>query len=128
MMEKNPKITTADEYIAFQPIEYRETIEALRKIIRTTIPEAKETISYQVICYHYLYMLVGIGVKKGFCSFYVMSPSLVKSMARELVDVKYSGATIHLPLKEPLPVSLIKKIIKQRVLENELRSNRKTKS
>lgn len=127
-MEKNLKITNAEEYIASQPIEYRETLKILRKIIKTTVAEAKETISYQVICYHYKYMLVGIGTKKGFCSFYVMGPSLVKSMKLELTNVRYSGSTIHFPLKEPLPIDLIKKIIEQRAVENELRFQFKIKS
>jgi uncharacterized protein YdhG (YjbR/CyaY superfamily) len=46
-----------------------------------------------------------------------MSPQLVKEMKEELKCYKFSGATIHFSAEEPLPPSLIKKIIKERIYE-----------
>ena len=117
-----------DEYIAAQPTEYRKTLEELRSIVHTVVPDAEESISYMVPCFKHVYMLVGIGVNKDFCSLYVMSPPLVKAMKDELKNVKVSGATIHFSPGKPLPVALIKKIVKARVKENEaLAVARKTK-
>ncbi|MDN3548116.1 iron chaperone [Mucilaginibacter aquaedulcis] len=115
-----PTPQNSDEYIAQQPFEFRATLEELRSIILNTAPQVTESISYQIPCYKYLYMLVGIGVNKKYCSFYVMSPGLIKTMKDELKEVKLSGSTLHFKPNETLPVDLIQKIILARVSQNEL--------
>jgi uncharacterized protein YdhG (YjbR/CyaY superfamily) len=110
----------SDDYIAQQPAEFRATLEEMRSIILATVPLVTESISYQIPCYKYLYMLVGIGVNKKYCSFYVMSPGLVKTMKDELKDVKVSGSTLHFKPNEMLPVDLIRKIILTRASQNEI--------
>ena len=115
-----PPPRDADEYIAQQPEAFKLTLEELRHIILTTVPQATESISYQLPCYKYHYMLVGIGVNKKYCSFYTMSPGLVKSMQDDLKGVKVSGSTLHFVPGEPLPVELIKKIIAERMIQNEV--------
>jgi uncharacterized protein YdhG (YjbR/CyaY superfamily) len=115
-----PTPRNVEEYIALQPAEFRATLEKLRSIILTTVPQAVESISYQIPCYKYLYMLVGIGVNKKYCSFYVMNPSLVKTLKEELWDLKVSGSTLHFIPDESLPVDLLRKIILTRVTQNEV--------
>lgn len=110
---------TVEEYIAGQPETFRTTLEQLRSIIRSVVPKAEEMISYQVPSFKHIYMLVGIGASKDYCSLYTMSPGLVKSLKDELTKVKVSGATLHFPPGKPLPAALVKKIVKARVKENE---------
>jgi uncharacterized protein YdhG (YjbR/CyaY superfamily) len=113
---------TISEFIAGQPEEYRATLEALRAIILETAPGAEEVISYQVPCFKYHYMLVGIGVNKKFCSLYVMNPALAKEYKDEFKKGRVSGSTIHFEPGERLPAALIKKIVKSRMKENEQRA------
>ncbi|MGN8068438.1 iron chaperone [Mucilaginibacter sp. SG564] len=115
-----PAPRDADEYIAQQPAAFRAILEKLRLIIKDTVPQAIEMISYQLPCYKYHYMLVGIGVNKKYCSFYTMNPSLVKSMKDELKDIRVSGSTLHFAPGEALPVELIRKIISERMMQNEI--------
>lgn len=110
-----------DDYIGSQPPEYAATLKKLREIIRSAAPKATEMISYQVPVYKQIYMLVGLGANKDYCSFYVMSPTLVKSLKSELKNVKVSGSTLHFPPGETLPAVLLKKIVKARIKENEER-------
>jgi len=120
MKEANPSLpANIDQYISMQAPEYRKTLEELRSIVHQVVPGAEESISYMVPCFKHIYMLVGIGVNKDFCSLYVMSPPLVKTMKDELKEVRVSGATIHFLPGKPLPVALIKKIVKARVKQNE---------
>jgi uncharacterized protein YdhG (YjbR/CyaY superfamily) len=121
-----PPPRDADEYIAQQPAAFRPTLEELRRIILTAVPQAIESISYQLPCYKYHYMLVGIGANKKYCSFYTMSPGLVKSMKEDLKDTRVSGSTLHFAPGEPLPVELIKKIISERMIQNEVLALSKT--
>ena len=120
MSRSNP-ITPAntDEYIAMQPEEFQPVLNRLRSIILSEAPQATESISYQVPCFKYLYMLVGIGVNKNYCSLYTMNPTLAKELKKEIKGLKVSGATIHFPPGEPLPVELIKRIVATRMKQNE---------
>jgi len=115
-------VRNVDEYIVLQPEAFRSTLEKLRTIIKSAAPKAEEVISYHIPSFKFNVMLVGIGANKKYCSFYVMSPSLVKEMKEELKDVIVSGATIHFPPGKPLPVALIKKIVKARMMENKVRA------
>ena len=107
-------------YLNRQDDLFKPGLIALRQLILSIIPNAEETFSYQVHCFKHVYMLVGIGVTKDFCSLYTMSPPLVKSMKDELKSYKASGATIHFKPGEPLPADLITKIVLARIRENEL--------
>ncbi|HEX5168398.1 MAG TPA: DUF1801 domain-containing protein [Cyclobacteriaceae bacterium] len=116
---------SVDEYIAMQDDGYRAMLKKMRSTIMAVVPKAEESISYMIPAFKYIYMLVGIGVNKKYCSFYTMSPSLVKAMKDDLKDVKVSGATLHFDPGEKLPVTLIKKIVKARVIENQERAGLK---
>jgi uncharacterized protein YdhG (YjbR/CyaY superfamily) len=100
-------------------------LEKMRSTIKSVVPKAEESISYMIPGFKYIYMLVGIGVNKKYCSFYTMSPSLVKSMKDDLKGVKVSGATLHFSPEEKLPIALLKKIIKARMKENEQKASLK---
>jgi len=123
-MSRHNEVTpqTIDKYIAMQPEAFQPTLHELRSIIRSLVPGATEYISYQVPCFKHHYMLVGIGVNKNFSSLYTMSPPLVKKLKDDLKGIKLSGATIHFPPGQPLPVALIEKIVKARMQENEIKA------
>lgn len=121
MRNAGQPIHTTDDYIALAPVEFRKTLEQMRTLVLTTAHRAEETISYQIPCFKYLYMLVGIGINKKYCSFYTMSPGLVKKMKKELEGINISGTTLHFLPNEKLPVALLKKIVKARMKENEER-------
>jgi len=118
---------TIDEYIAMQPEQFRSGLYELRSIIKSLAPQAEEMISYQVPCFKYHYMLVGIGVNKKYLSLYPMSSGLTKKLADELKGTRISGTTLHFTPGEPLPKSLIEKIVRLRMQENELKALTKKK-
>jgi uncharacterized protein YdhG (YjbR/CyaY superfamily) len=109
-----------DDYVGKQDEQFRPCLTELRHIILNILPTAEESFSYQAHCFKHVYMLVGIGVTKDFCSLYTMSPPLVKSIKDELKDYNASGATIHFKPGEALPVAIITKIVLARAKENEL--------
>lgn len=119
------KIKTPDEFVAKQGVEYRPHIEELRKIVKETIPVATENISFQVITYKYHFLLVGIGTKKGNCSFYVMDSNVIKKYEEELKDYQFTDSTIYFPITKKLPVDLIKEIVQEKIIENEQRADLK---
>ncbi len=104
-------------------------LEKLRKTIKSAAPQAIEGISYQIpVLKHEGRPLVGFGsgsrrggATKNHCSFYVMSPSVMKAHADELEPYDTAKGTVHFPIGKPLPTGLVKKLVKARIEENAAR-------
>jgi uncharacterized protein YdhG (YjbR/CyaY superfamily) len=110
-----------DEYLAAAPEEARPVLVKLRKTIRASAPMAEEVISYQIPTYRYHGPLVHFAAFKSHCSFFGVSKSVMDRLSNELKPWDTSGTTIHFSAKNPLPASLVKKIVKARIEENEAR-------
>ena len=109
-----------DDYLKRYPDNVRTTLGVLRKWIKEAAPKAEEAISYQIPTFKYKGALVGFGATKKHCAFYVMSNTTLKSFKEELKDYDVSTGTIRFPHDSPLPVKLVKRIVKERILENEV--------
>jgi uncharacterized protein YdhG (YjbR/CyaY superfamily) len=113
-----------DEYLAAVPDEVRPVLEKLRKTIRSAAPKAEEVISYQIPMFKYHGPLVFFAAFRNHCSFYVVSKPIMDVFTSELKPWDTSGTTIHFSAKNPLPASLVKKIVKARIEENEARGKK----
>jgi len=109
---------TVDDYLAGLPEESRATLEKIRKTIKAAAPKATEVISYQVPMYKQHGMLLGFAAFKDHCSLFP-GPKALATYKDELKAYKISKGTIRFPIGKPLPVALVKKIVKSRIAENE---------
>lgn len=121
------KAETVDKYLAGVAPDMRKALEKLRGTIRSVVPQASETISYHIPTFKHLGHLVGFAAFKEHCSFFVMSPKVMDDFADQLEGYDTSKGTIRFAANKPLPVALVKKLVKARVAENEARVNRKAK-
>jgi uncharacterized protein YdhG (YjbR/CyaY superfamily) len=119
--QKKP-VKNVDEYLTATPEEVRPVLEKLRKTIRAAAPKAEEVISYQIPTFKFHGPLVHFAAFKNHCSFYVVSKPIMKTFSSELKPWDTSGTTIHFSAKNLLPASLVKKIVKARIEENEARA------
>lgn len=109
-----------DEYLAAVPEEQRTTLKKLRKFILSEAPDSTQRVAYGgAVIFRLKSDLVGFAAYKGHLSFFVMSPPLAKKLKDEVKDHKISGATIHFTPDNPLPDSLVRKIIKARIKEQQ---------
>lgn len=108
---------TVDEYLERLPAEVMEVLENLRQLIKSAAPGAEELISYQMPGYKLNGPLVYFAAFKNHCSFFP-GKKIADEYAAELAGFKVSGGTIQFTVAKPLPASLIKKIVKRRVKEN----------
>ena len=116
-----------DEYLAAAPEEVRPVLEKLRRTIRAAASKAEEVISYQIPMFKYHGPLVFFAAFRNHCSFYVVSKPIMETFSSEIKPWDTSGTTIHFSAKNPLPASLVKKIVKARIEENEAKAkNMKT--
>jgi uncharacterized protein YdhG (YjbR/CyaY superfamily) len=116
--ETRSKTKTIDEYLAALSDDKRAALEKLRKTIRAAAPKAEECISYQLPAFRQNGMLVAFGATENHCAFYLMSSSTVKAHEDELKDYDTSKGTIRFQADKPLPVALVRKLVKARIAEN----------
>lgn len=125
-MEKGKTPSDIDEYINGYPDEIREPLRKIREAIRSAAPNAKEKISYRMPSYTLNGMLVYFAAHTSHLGFYPLT-SAIAAFRDELEPYKTSKGTIQFPYNKPLPVRLIKKIIRFRVMENNARAELKNK-
>ncbi len=131
MSPKNVNTTNArdvDTYLAAVSEEAREALSNLRNTIKSVVPNATEVISYQVPTFKYQGSLVAYAALPKHCSFFVMSPAVMEAHKDELKSYDTSKGTIRFPADKPLPESLVKKIVKARIAENEARASKSKSS
>lgn len=112
---KKPK--DIDEYIAATPKELQERLRQIRQIVRETTPDAIEKISYGIPAYMFHGRLIYFAAFKNHIGFYPMK-DVIQKFEKELSGYHTSKGTIQFPHNKPLPLTLIKKIIKFRMQEN----------
>ena len=115
---KSKTAASVDEYMENIPEKERIVLEKLRKTIRSVAPKAEEVISYQIPTFKYKGGLVSYAAFKNHCSLFPWNAGLIKKI-EELKNYSTSKGTIHFTVDKPLPVALVKKIIKARMKENE---------
>jgi uncharacterized protein YdhG (YjbR/CyaY superfamily) len=110
-------------YLAALPDKERETLEELRQLITTSVPDSQERISYGgTVIFAVRRDLVGIAAQQNHLSFFTMSPSLAKAMKDKISKThQVSGATIHFTPDHPLPNALVEEIIRARLEEDSKR-------
>jgi uncharacterized protein YdhG (YjbR/CyaY superfamily) len=111
------KPKTIEEYIYSTPAEVQERLWTLHETIKAAAPGATEGLKWSMPAYSYQKILVTFRAWKNHIGFYPM-PSAIKTFARELKDYETSEGSIQLPHNKPLPLTLIKKIVKFRVKES----------
>jgi uncharacterized protein YdhG (YjbR/CyaY superfamily) len=120
-MPAKPKPKTIDEYLANLSADKRAALEKLRKTIKAAAPKAEECISYQVPAFRQNGMLVAFGATANHCAFFLMSGSTLAAHKEELKGYDTSKGTIRFQADKPLPVALVRKLVKARLEENESR-------
>jgi uncharacterized protein YdhG (YjbR/CyaY superfamily) len=116
-MASKPK--TIDDYLATLSDDKRAALEKLRKTIRAEAPKAEECISYQIPAFRLNgKMLVGFAATANHCAFYPMSSWTVRAHKDALEDYDTSKGTIRFQADKPLPVSLVRRLVKARIAEN----------
>ena len=117
-MERNKAgFVSIDEYIGTFPEETQKILRKLRATVKTAAPDAEEKISYQMPTFALNGNLVHFAAFKNHIGFYP-TPSGTRAFKRELSIYEGAKGSVKFPIEKPLPIALIRKIVKFRVAEN----------
>jgi uncharacterized protein YdhG (YjbR/CyaY superfamily) len=113
----NGNLSTIDDYIASFPKEIQKILADLRKTIRSAAPEAEERISYQMPAFWQNGILVYFAAYENHIGFYPTARGIL-AFKKELARFECSKGTVRFAINKPLPLDLIRRIVKYRVGEN----------
>jgi uncharacterized protein YdhG (YjbR/CyaY superfamily) len=105
------KVETISEYLAELPAAQRAALQRLRAIIRATVPEAEECISYQIPSFKLNGKgLIWFGAAARHCAIY----GVANDPALKDYDTSGKG-TLRFTVEKPLPEALVRKLVKSRM-------------
>jgi uncharacterized protein YdhG (YjbR/CyaY superfamily) len=108
---------TVDEYIAGFPPDVQADLQRIRETIREVAPEAGEKIAYGIPTFTFHGNLVHYAAFEHHYGLYPGSGP-VEQLADELAGYETSKGTIRLPRDRPLPLDLIRKVVRAAVERN----------
>lgn len=121
MRRGQPASQTIDEYIAGFPPPVQTRLEKIRATIRKAAPKAEEAIKYSMPTFVLHGNLIYFAAYKNHIGIYP-TPRGIEAFKEELAGYEGGKGSIQFPLDKPIPYTLIGKIVKFRVLENQQRA------
>ena len=122
-MAPSTKFKTVDQYISSFFPDTQVILNKLRKVILTTVPKtAEETISYNIPTYKMngKYVIYFAGFKNHISIYPIHRAD--KALLKESAPYIAGKGTLRFPIDKPLPVALIKKVVKALVKDNQART------
>jgi uncharacterized protein YdhG (YjbR/CyaY superfamily) len=126
MTDNKTTPNTIDDYISNFSQDVQATLQELRATIREAAPDAEETISYQMPTFKLHGNLVHFAAFKNHIGFYP-TPTGIEEFEKELAAYKGAKGSVQFPIDKPMPLDLIRKIVKFRVAENLEKAKAKSK-
>ncbi len=109
---------TIDAYIAAQPEAVRPVLERLRVILRKALPDAVESISYQIPTFKIGgRAVIFFAGWKAHVSLYPATGRVASELADEIAPYKVSKGTLKFPLGKRIPARLVARVAKLRAEE-----------
>ena len=118
MARKTAATASVSEYVAALAPDARRAVTRLRALIRAAAPKAVESRSYGIIGYKldgrpFIYC----GGFAQHVALYPVTPAMSRDHAESIAPFQASKGTLRFPLDRPLPVAVIKQLLKTRVKE-----------
>ena len=117
------KVETVEEYIANSPIEAQPIMRELQTIIKSTIPEVVEGISYGVPFYKYNGSLGWFAVYKSHVSF-GFGGSILPFDDRDFLTkngYELGKGTLIIKFDQKVPTQQVKNVLKAKAKANEIK-------
>lgn len=126
--KSNKHAASITEYIAGFSTEVQEMLEQIRNTIKEVVPDAEETISYAIPAFRLnKRSLVYFAAFKKHIGLYP-APTTVEEFKTDFEPYKTSKGTVQFPLNRPIPLELIRKMVRYLVQKNLEKAGNKSTS
>ncbi len=106
------KVSSVEDYVAGLPPDVLPVFEEVRRTIRAVVPEATETISYDMPTWTLSgSALVHLAAWKKHLSLYP-APEMDEDLARTLAANVVGRGTLQFPLSQPMPLEEIARVVR----------------
>ncbi len=112
-----PPAKSVDAYLKAAPDAARPKLAQLRKLMKSAMPRAEEGIGYGMPSYKQDGARLYFAAFKTHIGFF--PGAIVQDFKHELAGYKTSKGTVQLPLDAPLPMALLKKLIRAGMKRND---------
>jgi uncharacterized protein YdhG (YjbR/CyaY superfamily) len=107
-----------DTYLAGLEPQHRETLGVVRERLRTILPHATECLKYGMPTF----VVDGKGVAgyagfKAHCSYFPHSSEVLTAAGPAVAAYPVSKGGLRFPIDKPLPVTLLRRLVKLRLAE-----------
>ena len=114
-MPAKKQFETIDEYIRTFPKDVQTILKKMRQTVKRAAPEAEETISYQIPTFK----LKGSSIVHfaAFRKHIGLYPPAPKEFKKEVSSYEGPKGNLKFPIDRPIPLDLVKRIVKHRAKE-----------
>jgi uncharacterized protein YdhG (YjbR/CyaY superfamily) len=106
---QRPKPAAIDDYLATVPLEVRPIMEEIRQIIKTSVPAATETISYNMPAFRLDHVFIFFAAFKNHVGIFPPVDGN-EDLARSLAPFRGEKGNLRFPLAQPIPYDLIGRV------------------
>jgi uncharacterized protein YdhG (YjbR/CyaY superfamily) len=110
-----------DEYIETRPKDVRAKLQRIRTTIRRAAPHAEEGIRYQIPTFILHGNLISFAAYKDHIGLYP-APEGSATFNCQIAPYRAARSTVRIPLDKPIPYSLIRQMVRLRVMDNRRRA------
>jgi uncharacterized protein YdhG (YjbR/CyaY superfamily) len=116
--ERRAERAKLDRYFASLSPEARRAVLAIRAIVRAQARDAEERISYGIPSFRIFDRgFLWYAGWRAHASLYPLNAAMRRDHARALAGYELSKGTVRFPLDEPLPVALVRSLVRARIAE-----------
>ena len=116
-MTPDPRV---DAYLAALPPGQRELLQHLRELIARVVPDAEETISYDMPSYRRAgRFFLSYAAWKKHCAIYGQNDAFVAAHSRELEGYGRTKGSLHFTPERPLPDALVEELVLARLADRD---------
>jgi uncharacterized protein YdhG (YjbR/CyaY superfamily) len=113
-------VTSFDDYLASVPQDQRAELARIREIVRSSVPDVEESVSYGMPAFKYRGRpLLGFKVARNHLSVFPFSPAAIDAARDALAGFDISKGTVRFAADKPLPDSAIEQLVRHRLGEIE---------
>jgi uncharacterized protein YdhG (YjbR/CyaY superfamily) len=117
-VKSNPASALVREYFAAATPRGRRALTAIRDAIRKAAPGAEEHFSYRIPAFRFEGRpLVWYAAFKGHASLFPISAAFARAHGIDVSPYQTAKGTIRFPLDRPIPVQLVKRLVRARAAD-----------